>query len=141
MQAHTPVHIRYLTSYPFVRTAIHSLTASKNRKIQFGLVLPLQQSLVLAHQEVFPAMMGAIWCTLSHTKKLSKRFRQRFFGWYCSPSPIFSTQSLASSAVSACRTSVKFENRRWKMVGSCVSLYSTFSMLINGKLRFTFTYY
>ena len=56
------------------------------------------------------------------------------------PSLILSTQSLASATVSACSISMKFENIRRKIVGSNESLYSTFSILVSGKLRLTFTW-
>ncbi len=55
------------------------------------------------------------------------------------PSVILSTQSLASSAVSACRTSVQSEKARTNLVGLLTSSYSTFSTLVRGKLRFTFS--
>ena len=62
----------------------------------------------------------------------------RAYAWY-SPSTIFSTQSLASSGVSACKTSTQLVKMRRNVVGSFVSSYSTSSMLVSGKLRFTLT--
>ena len=57
----------------------------------------------------------------------------------CLPSVILSTQSLASSAVSACRTSMQSEKAMTNVVGLLTSSYSTFSTLVRGKLRLTFS--